>query len=107
MSDDQAASAAEHEVTGQDHQVDWPEADTTFTLPASVDDWDLDAMEAMEKGQSITMLACLIGPQRWDQAKAQFRLRNGRAPKLRDVEALAENIAKVYGFESVGESGAS
>lgn len=96
---------AEAETIGEDVTIDWD--GVTLTLPATADDWDLDAVEAFEQGKVATALGLLAGEAGWTAAKATYQRINGRRPKLRDLESLGDAIARVYGFTDAGESAAS
>ena len=71
-----------------------------YKLPADPRDWDLEAMEAFEDGRIATAIRGVLGKTAWNEIKAS-------GAKVRDLESLAEKIAKVYDFEAVGESSAS
>jgi len=74
-----------------------------IALPATVDDWDVDVLEAFETGKAVSALRRLFGSKRYDQLLADFRSVHGRPAKLRDLTALVEQIAEAYGFEGSGE----
>ena len=45
-------------------------------------------------------IAGMVGQEAWQQIKAQ-------GAKVKDLKDIADQIAKAYGFESMGESSAS
>lgn len=73
-----------------------------FRLPEAPD-LDIDVIEAFEQGKSVTAVKGLLG----DASVARIRAMHGGRLSARDLEPVLEQIARVYGFTSVGESGAS
>lgn len=76
--------------------------DIEITIPASPEDLDLDAIEALENGKGITFLRHLMGAVRYEQVKREWQKENGRKPRPDDVAPFLEDVAKVYGFDSAG-----
>jgi hypothetical protein len=70
-----------------------------YRLPASPDDWDVDALEAFEAGKVVTAIKGILGPKAWGQLRANHE----GTLRVRDLEPLMDQIAKAYGFDSVGE----
>lgn len=68
-----------------------------LSIPASAEEWDLDVAEAFEDGQIVRAMRGILGPAQWEDMKTKL------APKLKEINELAELISKVYGFESTGE----
>lgn len=97
MPTDPAAS----EVAGEDIQFDYD--GHTFTLPASTDDWPLDAVEALENGRAVTALKALIGQAQYAAWSRHVQRKTGAAPKARHAGELLEAIANEYGFVGAGE----
>lgn len=71
-------------------------------LPATVEDWDLEALEAFEQGKVLSAVRLLLGSRRYDELRAGVREKLGRKPTVRDLTPLAEEIARTYGFETAG-----
>ena len=67
-----------------------------YTVPASVDDWPIDALEAAEKGSPTGVLGRVLGAEQY----AAFKARNG---KVRDLRAMSERIAEASGFNELGK----
>lgn len=91
---------AQREVEGENVIVTWQGQEVE--LPATVDDWDADALEAWESGKALTGLRMLLGSRRYDELREEFRKNNGRKSKVGDFTPLFEEIAKLYGFETAG-----
>lgn len=72
----------------------------SFRLPDSADDWDLETAEAYERGQFTVAMAGIVGSEAWSQIKSM-------GAKVRDLNEIADQVARLYGFESMGESSAS
>src|SRR5690606_31955533 len=81
--------------------VDWD--GLAVEVPASVDDWDPDILEAFEQGKAITVLRMLLGSLRYDGLRVEWKQRHGRAVKLGDLTRLFDEIARTYGFDGQGE----
>lgn len=75
----------------------------SFELPATADDWDADALEALEQGRAIGGLRKVLGTKRFDELAAQFKAKHGRKWKVRDINSFAAVVAEHYGFDSVGD----
>jgi hypothetical protein len=69
-----------------------------FTVPRDVQDWPVDAMEAMEDGKAATALRALLPAAQWTAFKAQ-----SPKPTIRTIAALLDAIAVEAGFKSAGE----
>lgn len=70
-----------------------------YRLPASSDDWDVDSLEAFETGKVVTAIKGILGAKAWQRIRASHE----GGLKVRDLEPLMDQIAKAYGFDSVGE----
>lgn len=70
-------------------------------LPATVDDWDAEALELMERGRAMMALRAIIGSAQYEALKAHLTV-DGVPPKVRDYSALMDALAAEYGF---GDSG--
>ena len=70
-----------------------------YRLPANPQDWDVDALEAFETGKVVSAIKGILGAKAWQRIRASHQ---GRL-KVRDLEPLMDQIAKAYGFDSVGE----
>ncbi|RKS07577.1 hypothetical protein DFP74_3255 [Nocardiopsis sp. Huas11] len=86
----------------QDEAVDRTEpkaltlAGVEYRVPASSEEWPLAALEGFEEGKVVAALRALLGPDQWAGLKES-------GATLGDLNALAEQIASVYGFQSPGE----
>lgn len=81
--------------------VDWD--GLQVTAPASVEDWDPDAVEAFESGKVIGALRGLLGSDTYDALRDAWSRRHGRRPVMRDLTRLFEALAQAYGFTDLGE----
>ena len=95
------STAAEAEATGVDLTVEWD--GFTIVLPASVDDWEIDALEAFETGRVATAVRGLLGSRRYDELRRDYQAKHGRKPTVGDFGGLVNEIAKIYGFVDLGE----
>lgn len=91
------AQAAKAETQGKPHRYRFKGEE--FTFPPDVKMIQLEALEAFEDGKTVGFVRGVLDDQ-WDRYKA---LR----PTLGDFEELARVMGQSYGFEDVGESGAS
>lgn len=67
-----------------------------YLLPATSDQWPLAALEGFEEGKIVAAVRSLLGAEQWQRLK-------DTGATLGDLNALAEQIAAVYGFRSPGE----
>lgn len=87
-------SAVEAEAVGADEiTVEYGGHD--YTVPATVDDWSIDALEAAERGSPSGVLREVLGNEQYRAFKLRHRT-------VRDLRALSEKIAAVSGFDSLG-----
>lgn len=84
---------AESEATEQPSTIQW--RGLTFTVPPS-DDWSVEALRAFEDGRAATAVSLVVGKAEWAAFEAT-------RPKIRDFKALADEFARVAGFEDSGE----
>jgi hypothetical protein len=68
-----------------------------YEVPGSLDDCDIEVIEAFEEGKAIGAVSGVLGSAQWRQLKARSK------PKVRDATALMEIIAELYGFSGSGE----
>lgn len=102
MSDpDKPAVQREAEDVDETTVVEW--RDLKLTLPASLDLWDTDTLEAFEKGQAVTAVRGLVGSKEYDKLRADFQKLHGRKIQARDLNQLGDVIAETYGLERQGE----
>lgn len=95
-------NAAQAEATGTDLTVEWD--GVTLTLPANVDDWDPDAVEAFESGKVVTAIRGLLGDRQYEQARRDYaKAHDGRRPTMGDLGRLMDLVAQTYGFGDAGE----
>ncbi len=66
----------------------------TYTVPATVDDWDIEALEAAERGQPAALLNAVLGP-------AQYAAFKRAHPKVRDLRLMSDRVAGASGFTEV------
>lgn len=71
-----------------------------FTVSREYDDWTVDFLESLEEGKAVGIVRGALGPKQWGVVKS-MNLR------VRDLNDLADLIAKAMGLASVGESPAS
>lgn len=88
------ADPAEIEASGAD-TVTVTYGGHAYTIPATVDDWSIDALELAERGQPARLLNAVLGPDQY----AQFKSRHS---KVRELREMSDQIARVSGFGSAG-----
>lgn len=94
--------AAQNEAEGVENvDLDWE--GITITIPVSVDEWDIDTLEAFETGKAATGIRALIGSARYDAVKAEFAKAHGRKFKVKDAASLMDAVAVACGFKSAGD----
>jgi len=69
--------------------------DVVFTIPADIEDVDAEFLKFAADGDSYRMVYALLDPRQGARLKAL-------KPKIRDLNAMAEQFASVYGFDSAG-----
>lgn len=62
-----------------------------YLIPATVDDWSIDALEAAEAGLPSRLLKDVLGPAQY----AAFKVRHNT---VKDLRALSDAIAAASGF---------
>lgn len=93
---------AQVEAEGTDDTITLTWDGLEIDIPASAEDLDLDALEALENGKAITFMRHLVGSTRYDQVRRQWQKDHGRKPKPRDMTPFMEEVAKTYGFDTAG-----
>lgn len=83
------------EAKGKDATVDF--RGHKFTVSREYDDWSVDFLESLEEGKSVGIARGALGPAQWRTVRAMNL-------KVRDLNELADLIAKAMGFGSTGES---
>lgn len=74
-----------------------------WTIPASLDDADVDVIEAFEEEKVVGILRGLLGPAQWKMLKrAARRDRHPQPFRAEELTPLVEQIAKIYGFDTAG-----
>lgn len=73
-----------------------------FRLP-QLTEVDIDVLEAFEQGKVVSSVKGILG----DQAVSRIRALHGGTIRIPDLEPIADQIARAYGFSSAGESAAS
>jgi hypothetical protein len=91
---DHKKPAAQTEAEGVD-TVDLTWRHLTLTIPASVEEWDVEAVEAFEDGKAAPALRAILGPKQWAAFKAE-------KPKTRDMAEVSDAVAEAMGFEAAG-----
>lgn len=71
-----------------------------FTVSREYDDWTVDFLESLEEGKAVGIVRGALGQSQWRTVQA-MNLR------VRDLNELADAIAKAMGFGDSGESAAS
>lgn len=71
-----------------------------FTVSREYNEWTVDFLESLEEGKSVGIVRGALGPTQW-------RTVRGMNLKVRDLNDLADRIAKAMGFGDQGESPAS
>lgn len=69
----------------------------TFKIPPTLDDCDIDVLEAFETGKSAGLIRLILGDKQYLAMKKAVK------PKVRDLTELAEVIAGQFGFANTGE----
>ena len=69
--------------------------ESVFTIPADIEDVDAEFLKFAADGDSYRMVYALLDPRQGARLKAL-------KPKIRDLNAMAEQFASVYGFDSAG-----
>lgn len=75
----------------------------TLSIPTDADEWDVDAIEAFERGQAISLLRAMFTSAVYDQMKVTFQRNHGRTLKLKDLTGLMDAMATAAGFDNAGE----
>jgi len=65
----------------------------SFTIPASLDDCDLDTLEAFENGKAVAAVRGILG----DRAFSSFKRKN--KPNVRDFNEFAKVVALAMGMD--------
>ncbi|AMS03654.1 tail assembly chaperone [Gordonia phage Mulch] len=88
--DGAASSPAEIEATGSTMMaVTYNDAE--YRVPASADDWPIEALEHAEAGQPTGILRHVLG-------ESQYQLFKSRNPRVRDLRVFSDKIARLSGF---------
>jgi hypothetical protein len=77
-------------------QVEIEYLDLTFSIDADGTNLDIDIVDAFENGRIVSAIKAILGPVQY----AQFRKTK---PRMKQVNDLSDIIAKVYGFDTLGE----
>jgi hypothetical protein len=93
---------AEREATGADDvTLDW--CGQKVTIPASPEDWDINATRAFEEGKWLSAITALVGDGQFATIEKAHRKAHGGRMTNGDMKPLADQIAELYGFEDAGE----
>src|SRR5450756_1143302 len=93
---DHLKSAAQIEAEGNPGSVTGITlGESVFTIPSDIQDVDAEFLKYAADGDAYRMIYALLDPKQTQRMKAL-------KPKIRDLNALGEQIAEIYGFESAG-----
>lgn len=67
-----------------------------YTMPATADDWDIEALELFQSGRSVAAVGLLMGTKQYSAFKVKHRT-------ARRINEFADQLAVLYGFKSAGE----
>lgn len=98
----EAAKAAEREITNTEYRFE--HRGVSFVLPADARMLPVEAIEAFEDDKVVTFVREMVAPDKFQEWKASFA--PNRAT-MADIDELAREVGKAYGFNSAGESSAS
>lgn len=92
--------SAEAEARGIDRAtITWQGFE--FSVPASVEDWDPDVLEAFEKNQAITAVKALLGDSTYAKLRKHAQ-KNGLAFNVRTIGEVMGLVAEAMGFGDAG-----
>lgn len=74
-----------------------------FTVPAQVDDWDVDTLKAFEDNKAMNGVQRILGAEQANALARHIREKYGRAARVKDYGAVMDAVATALGFESAGE----
>lgn len=81
-------------VPGATIEVEW--RGQTLVLPSTIEDCDIEVLEAFENGKAVGFCRALLGDAQWARLRAT-------GLKVRDLNELGDAIAKALGFTGAGE----
>lgn len=81
--------------------IEWEGA--TFKVAPQVERLPARAVLEAEKGHGLSFIEGVIGAAGLERAFAAFEKNHGHEPDLEEIGALADLIAKHFGFEDAGE----
>lgn len=85
-------TAAQVEAEGTAPGLTWRGHD--LTLPASIEDCDVEVLEAFEAGKATTFVRALLGAEQYQSLKPMT---------VADLADLGEHIARALGFITSGK----
>lgn len=95
------STPAQREAEGTETvTVDWD--GVPVTVPGSVENLDLDALDAFESGKAVAAIKAMVGPKAYDKLRADYQKANGRKPVVGDLGRLMDAVAAAYGFDNSG-----
>lgn len=97
MADEPSAAEREAEGAASPLTIEWE--GFTLVVPAAVEDWSADALEAFEKGQAVTALRGVLGSKAYDVLREGFQEKHGRKLAVRELGSLGDLIAATYGIQ--------
>ena len=99
---DLPGSAIEAEAAGATTvEVAWH--GLAVVVPATLEDWPVEAIEHLEEERLTPGLKALLGPAEYAALKARFTELHGRGLVVRDLRALVVATMAVYGLNAPGE----
>lgn len=66
-----------------------------YEIPATVDDWPIEALEAAEAGLPSALMRGVLGP-------AQYAAFKARHSTVKDLRNMSELVAQTSGFTALG-----
>lgn len=66
-----------------------------YQIPATVDDWPIEALEAAEAGLPSALMRGVLGP-------AQYAAFKARHSTVKDLRNMSELVAQTSGFNALG-----
>ena len=92
---DHLKPAAQIEAEGGGGTAEITIRESVFTIPADIDDVDAEFLKFTADRDAYRMVYVLLNPKQAARMKAL-------KPTIRELNALAEQMAEIYGFESAG-----
>lgn len=68
--------------------------DFVVTVPVTLDEWDGDAIEALEGGRGMIAIRGALGSKQRDKLAADFETKHGHKPRGKDWGDLLQTIVR-------------